>query len=140
MGQKSIVIDRPVHAVFARVTDLERAGDWAPQMGSIHFDGGMREGAVFYEDRKILGRPAKAKWTITRYEPDRVFGVSLNFGPLRGRFAYLFDAVGSQTRLTQTTDIGLAGVLGIFSPLLAREVQKEEDTELVRLKEILERE
>jgi hypothetical protein len=36
--------------------------------------GGVRQGAVFYEDRKLLGRPAKAKWVITHFEPDRVFG------------------------------------------------------------------
>jgi hypothetical protein len=74
MGEKSIVIDRPVQTVFARVTDLEHARDWAPQMGSLHLEGGVRQGAVFYEDRKLLGRSTKAKWVITRFEPDRVFG------------------------------------------------------------------
>ena len=37
------------------------------------------------------------------------------------------------------TDIGFAGPLDILSPLVAGEAQKEEDAELVRLKEVLER-
>jgi hypothetical protein len=99
----------------------------------------MREGATFLEDRKLLGRTFKAKWTVTRYEPDRALGLSLSFGPVRGRFAYVLEQAGSGTELTQLTQIELAGPLGILSPVLAREAQKEEDTELTRLKELLER-
>jgi uncharacterized protein YndB with AHSA1/START domain len=139
MGITSIVIDRPVPKVFARVTDLDRAREWAPQMGRIHVEGPIREGATFLEERKVLGRTFTAKWAVTRYEPDRVLGLSLSFGPLRGRFAYVFEPAGSGTQLTQMTDIGFAGPLDILSPLVAGEAQKEEDAELVRLKELLER-
>ncbi len=47
MGITSIVIDRPVSKVFARVSDLDRAREWAPQMGRIHLEGPIREGATF---------------------------------------------------------------------------------------------
>jgi hypothetical protein len=70
---------------------------------------------------------------------DRVLGLSLSFGPLRGRFAYVFEPAGSGTQLTRMTDIGFAGPLDILSPLVAGESQREEDVELVRLKELLER-
>jgi len=139
MGITSIVIDRPVSKVFARVSDLDRAREWAPQMGRIHLEGPIREGATFLEERKVLGRTFTAKWAITRYEPDRALGLSLSFGPLRGRFAYIFEPAGSGTQLTQMTEIGFAGPLDILSPLVAGEAQKEEDAELVRLKEVLER-
>ncbi len=85
MGSKSIVINRPVREVFARVTDLEHAREWAPQMGKMHL------------------------------------------------------SAGTGTKVTQSTEMGLAGLLGIFSPLIAGEAQKEEDAELDRLKEIIER-
>ena len=139
MGITSIVIERSVPKVFARVTDFDRAREWAPQMGRIHVEGPLREGTTFLEERKVLGRTFTAKWAITRYEPDRALGLRLSFGPLRGRFAYLFEPAGSGTRLTQMTEIGFAGPLDILSPLVAGEAQKEEDAELVRLKEVLER-
>ena len=40
--------------------------------------------------------------------------------------------------MTQSTEMGLAGLLRIFSPLIAGEAQKEEDAELVRLKDLIE--
>ena len=60
-------------------------------------------------------------------------------GRLRGRFAYIFELADSGIQLTQMTEIGFAGPLDILSPLVAGEAQKEEDAELVRLKEVLER-
>ena len=139
MGITSIVIERSVPKVFARVADFDRAREWAPQMGRIHMEGPIREGATFLEERKVLGRTFTAKWAITRYEPDEALGLTLSFGPLRGRFAYLFEPAGSGTRLTQMTEIGFAGPLDILSSLVAGEAQKEEDAELARLKELLER-
>lgn len=90
MGQKSITIERPVHEVFARVTDLEHAREWAPQMGKMQIDGPMREGATMLEERHFLGRPVNATWRITRFDPDRAMGLSLKFGPVWGRFLYEF--------------------------------------------------
>jgi uncharacterized protein YndB with AHSA1/START domain len=139
MARTSIVIDRPVHDVFARVTDLERAREWAPQMGTMKLDGPLREGMTMLEERRFLGRTVNATWEITRLDPDRVLALGLRFGPLRGRFSYEFEPQGSGTRVTQSTDIGFAGPLRIFSPLIAGEAQREEDAELVRLKALLER-
>ena len=140
MGRTSIVIDRPAHAVFARLTDLGRAKEWAPQMGTFHVEGPLREGLAMREERRMLGRAMNASWTVTRFEPDRAMGLRLRFGPLHGDFEYVLEPAGSGTKLTQTTDVRLAGPLRILTPLLAAEAQKEEDTELTRLKEIIERE
>ena len=103
MAQKSIVIDRSVHDVFARVTDFARANEWAPQMGKMQIDGPIREGTKMLEERRMLGRKVSAQWLITRFEPDRAMGLSLKFGPLRGRFTYEFEAAGSGTLVTQST-------------------------------------
>ncbi len=140
MGTTSIIINRPASAVFARLTDLERAPEWAPQMGKFYIDGPLREGSTMREDRRLFGRTFNAMWTITRFEADTAFGLRLRFGPLRGAFGYLLEPTPTGTRLTQTTEIGFSGPLSLLSPLIAGEAQKEEDTELVRLKEILERE
>lgn len=139
MGTKSITINRPVHDVFARVTDLEHAREWAPQMGKMHLDGPLREGATMLEERRFLGRPVSATWRITRFEPDRAMGLNLKFGPVWGRFSYEFAPAGTGTTVTQSTEMGLSGPLRVFSPLIAGEAQKEEDAELERLKEIIER-
>ena len=140
MGKKSIVIDRPAHAVFARLTDFKRAKEWAPQLGTFKMEAPLREGLEIREERRMLGRKMHAAWTVTRFEPDRAMGLRLRFGPIRGDFEYVLEPAGAATKLTQSTDVRLAGPLAIFTPLLAAEAQKEEDAELPRLKEIIERE
>lgn len=140
MGKTTIVIDRTPRAVWARLTDFQRAKEWAPQMGVFHIDGPLREGLVMREERRLLGRNASASWTLTRFERERAMALRLRFGPLRGEFEYVLEPAGTGTKLTQTTDVGLAGPLAILNGLMAAEAQKEEDTELVRLKEIVERE
>ncbi|HKY50001.1 MAG TPA: SRPBCC family protein [Candidatus Limnocylindria bacterium] len=140
MGTTSIVIDRPPRAVFARLTDLERAREWAPQMGKFHLEGPLSAGTEMREERRLLGRTVSARWTVTRFETDRAFGLRLRFGPLRGDFEYMLEPVPTGTRLTQTTDLRFSGPLSLLSPIIASEAQKEEDTELVRLKKLLESE
>jgi hypothetical protein len=138
MAATSVMIKRPVHDVFARVSDFAKAPEWAPQMGRIEMQGPLREGASFREERRFLGRPAMADWMVTRFEPDRAIGLSMKFGPMRGRFAYLFEPAESGTQLTQITDVELVGPLSFLTPLIARETEKEEDAELGRLKKVLE--
>lgn len=54
MGKTSIVIDRPARVVFARLTDLQRVPEWAPQMGRFSMEGPLREGATSREERRLL--------------------------------------------------------------------------------------
>jgi hypothetical protein len=135
------VIDRPVGEVFAFLTDLDKAPQWAPQMGKlVERSGPVAEGMSFGEERRFAGRPSLARWTITRLVPLRVFGLAMRWGPLTGSFAYHFESVGeSSTRITQDIDFHLGGPLAPLSGMVTSEATKEEARELVRLKELLER-
>lgn len=135
----SVVIERPVSDVFRLLSDLDRAPEWAPQMGPVDVRGRMTPGLTFHERRRILGRPATAGWTVHRFVEDREIGLTLRFGPMRGEFVYRFEPLGpSSTRVSQDVDVRLAGPLGLLSGMLNAEARKEEGHELVRLKALLE--
>jgi hypothetical protein len=138
-GISSIVIERPVRDVFSFMSEPRNWRQFAPEMGEVVMEGPLREGTTFREKRKFLGRPSWADWTVTRFEPGRALAARFRWGPLRGDFAYLFDAAGPGTELTQLTDVRLTGPLAPLSPIVAAETQKAEDAELGRLKAILER-
>jgi uncharacterized protein YndB with AHSA1/START domain len=137
----SVVVDRPVAEVFAFVTDLDKAPQWAPQMGRlVERSGPLAEGMSFGEERRFAGRRSLARWTVTRFVPQRVFGLAMRWGPMRGDFAYNFESLGEgSTRITQDIDFRLAGPLAPLSGIITSEAIKEESRELMRLKELLER-
>ena len=141
VDRPTVVIDRPLTDVFAFIADLDKAPQWAPQMGEIvQRSGPVAEGMSFGEVRRLLGRRTLARWTFAHFVPERLIELRLEWGPLRGEFAYHFEAAGaSATRITQDLALHLAGPLAPLSGLMTGEARKEEARELTRLKGLLER-
>lgn len=135
----SIVIERPTSEVFALLTDLDRAAEWAPQMGKIDVRGRITAGLKFKEERRSLGRSGVARWEVHRFTPDREVGFKMKYGPMRGEFVYRFEPLSpSTTRVAQDVSFRLWGPLAVFSGMLTGEARKEEARELERLKSLLE--
>ena len=136
----TIVVDRPIEQVFDFISDLDKAPQWAPQMGPIvERSGPVSEGMSFGEVRRFLGRRSVARWTFARVERPRLMELRMRWGPLSGWFAYHFEPAGpSATRITQDLRFRLGGPLAPLSRMITSEATKEETRELVRLKALLE--
>ena len=135
----AVVIERPVADVFAFISDLDHAPEWAPQMGPVDRTGPLAPGVTFREQRRFLGRSGTAHWAVYRFIAQREMGLTLRFGPMRGEFVYHFEPVTpTTTRVSQDIDLRFVGPLALLSGILAAEARREEGRELVRLKSLLE--
>ena len=107
--EESIVIDAPVKAVFAAMTDLERWRSWWPQIESVRLpDGWTVDGELAC---RVMGMDLEG--AVTAYEPDRELGFETNL-PVGGRVTqhFTFQPENGGTRLTVKLDAsGMAGMM-----------------------------
>lgn len=107
--EESIVIDAPVEAVFAAMTDLERWRSWWPQIESVRLpDGWTVDGELAC---RVMGMDLEG--AVTAYEPDRELGFETNL-PIGGRVTqhFTFRSENGGTRLTVKLDAsGMAGMM-----------------------------
>ncbi|MCH8235881.1 MAG: SRPBCC family protein [Chloroflexi bacterium] len=107
--EESIVIDAPVEAVFAAMTDLERWRSWWPQIESVRLpDGWTVDGELAC---RVMGMDLEG--AVTAYEPDRELGFETNL-PVGGRVTqhFTFQPENGGTRLTVKLDAsGMAGMM-----------------------------
>jgi carbon monoxide dehydrogenase subunit G len=136
----SIVINRPIEAVFAVLTDVEKAGKWFP--GSVmewwtsalpHGVGSTRRARV-----KMGWVTTENDAVVTVYEPPHraaLKGTSKN-APFEGTFT--FDSVDGGTRVTSDIRLDLRGPAKLFGPMFMRWYAKSWDQGLVNLKRMME--
>ena len=107
--EESIVIDAPVEAVFAAMTDLERWRSWWPQIESVRLpDGWTVDGELAC---RVMGMDLEG--AVTAYEPDRELGFETHL-PIGGRVIqhFTFQPENGGTRLTAKLDAsGMAGMM-----------------------------
>lgn len=107
--EESIVIDAPVEAVFAAMTDLERWRSWWPQIESVRLpDGWTVDGDLAC---RVMGMNLEG--AVTAYEQNRELGFETNL-PVGGRVRqhFTFQPENEGTRLTAELDAsGIAGMM-----------------------------
>ena len=107
--RESVVIDAPVGAVFAAMTDLERWRSWWPQIESVRLpDGWTVDGELAC---RVMGMDLDG--AVTAYEQDRELGFQTNL-PVGGRVTqhFTFQPEDEGTRLTAELDAsGIAGMM-----------------------------
>jgi hypothetical protein len=139
----SVEIARRPEDVFAYVDQLERHGEWQPNIVSIEVPGGgpTTVGTRAVEVRKVGGRNQKMTYEITEHDPPRSFAFRGVDGPIRpvgrGRVEPLDG--GERSRLTLEFDLEGHGLLGkLLRPIALRQARKEIPASQQLLKERLE--
>jgi uncharacterized membrane protein len=134
-------VARPVHDVFAYMTDLEKLAEWQPNLVSVTKEGDapMGRGTRLREVRRgPLGRNVEAIVEVAAYEPDRRFDLRIVSGPLPIDGSHEFHATDGGTRIDFVAEGRPAGVLRIAEPLLARVLRRQFSGYYQRLKSVLE--
>jgi carbon monoxide dehydrogenase subunit G len=134
-------VARPVHDVFAYMTDLEKLAEWQPNLVSVtkEGDGPIGRGTRLREVRRgPLGRNLEAIVEVAAYEPDRRFDLRIVSGPLPIDGSHVFHATDGGTRIDFVAKGRPAGVLRIAEPLLARVLRRQFSGYFQRLKGVLE--
>lgn len=140
--ETSIEIRRSVEAVFAFVADSRNEAKWEETVKEVRVtpDGPPAVGTQVTKVGSFLGVKLEVTNEITALEPNRSLSIKGISGP-RGasmEATMRFEAVGEGTRLNFTTQIETGGLFKMAGPLLASQTKKQLETDLQRLKGLLE--
>jgi uncharacterized membrane protein len=137
----SVIINRPVEAVFAFVSNPENSPKWGSgilevEITSAGVDG---VGATARTRRQFPGKQVEFQWQVTAYEPNRLMVVKSTSGPLSMQARYDFEPMPDhKTRLRFALQGKAGGFFKLAESLVSRQAQKELEADFLRLKDLLE--
>ena len=135
----SITINRPAGEVFDFVRNQENVqtwlSGWLETRPTSETEG---VGFTWVDVVEVLGRRVETEFELTELEPDQ----KMAFKSIRGSFpvsgVYSFGQAEDGTAVTFDLQGGPGGFFKLAEPLLARIMQRQWDTNLANLKDLLE--
>lgn len=136
----SVVIDRPVDEVFAFVSDARNDPLWETGVEACVPDREPGVGQQRDVVMKVFGRRREGTAEITEYDHHRLLTIETKSGlPVNARTTYEFDSTSGGTRIDLTVEIEPVSTLfKLARPLMSRLMQKQWESDLATLKELLE--
>jgi uncharacterized membrane protein len=138
--QSSVAINRPISDVFSFLSDNQiNAHQWMSGLLDVKITNDVTGiGRAWVDTVQVLGRRVEVASEVTEYEPERRIGFRSTSGPfpLQGRYA--FEADGQATKVAFSMEGEPGGFFKLAEPFVARSVQRQWDTNLANLKDILE--
>ena len=137
--KSSTMVNRPAGEVFDFVTNQENArmwlSGWLETRPTSDTEG---VGYTWIDVVEIFGRPVETEFETTEYEPGR----KIAFKSIRGSFpvsgVYSFTPDGDGTKVTFELQGEPGGFFKLAEPLLGRMLQRQWDTNLANLKDVME--
>ncbi len=131
-ARRTIVIDRPIEAVFAFFTTPSNDLRWRPHVREIDGPAEMGTGARIHQ---VVagpgGRGIAADIEVTGYAPPSAYAFTVVAGPARPQGAYAFTSAGpTSTEVTFSLSAQLGGLKKL---VMAGPVQKSMDGEMAAL-------
>jgi hypothetical protein len=138
--ERSILIGRPIDAVFGFVHDPARDASWQTTLiESMQLDEGpLGVGTHVREPRRFFGIQVEMTREITEYEPPRrsAFKYVAGGAPMSGK--YQLEPLDGGTRLTATGYVEPRGFFQWAEPLLTSMAGRKLEASLGHLKDLLE--
>ncbi len=137
----STTINRPVGDVFRLAGNFDNAPQWQPDVESNHqTEDKMRVGVMITQHRRtrLLGWRLDLNADIVGYQPNRLIeykGMLGNFN-VNGRME--FASSGGTTTVTETMDIRMGFLYGLFAPFMRGVMKRRTRIALENLKTLLE--
>jgi uncharacterized protein YndB with AHSA1/START domain len=136
----SVIIHRPVDQVFDYVTNIENSSQWGDAVVDAwqETDGPMGAGTIVTERVKMGPVTSDLSWEITAFEPNRlcVYEGESELG--RSRTAYIFEALGDDTRLAVEVTVEQSGIYRFLKPFIQFSHKRNRLNSLKAIKAILE--
>jgi hypothetical protein len=135
----SIDVAADPEATFARLADLDSAGDW----NTVHVDypagdpGPAEAGKSFKEQVSLMGMPAEVKWTIELAEAGAL--AMKGTGPMGTTLSATFTvapAEGGGSTVTYESEFGGASIAAMVGPIETAS-KKAGDESLAKLRDLL---
>ena len=135
----SVVINRPLEACFAYLTDLANDLEWRREWIETEktTDGPHGVGARYRLTGALLGRRIATEYETVAYEPNRLAAWKAVSGPLPLSFSRAFEAVEGGTRVTMRYE-GDSALLRLAGPLVAGIGRRQMEGDFPKLKQVME--
>ncbi len=136
----SIHLNLPVEQVFAFLADTSKLSSWQSNLikNELTTQGPLRVGARFREVRRLGRRESEIQGEITAFEPNKRLETKTTTKP-QASVSYLLNPEQGGTRLKYKFALETSGLMRLLEPLISGSIRKEQESDFVKLKGILER-
>ena len=136
----STLVDRPMPEVFTFLSNPLNLPSWQMMIAKIEqvTPGTPSVGSKYKVAAEIMGRKIDGLMELTTLEPPTRFGFTNQAGPMQVTVTVSLKPAGSGTHITLNGQGNPGGVLKIAESLLANQVKTQMETNLSRLKTLLE--
>lgn len=137
--ENTVMIRKPVDEVFAFVADFENIPAWnhAVERTTKMSSGPVAVGTTYRQTRTVPSR-SEERFEVTLFEPVTRLGIEGTIGPFPSRVGYLLESTGAGTRLTNSVDVELRGILRLGGPVVLAAVKEAVAANLEKLRQLLE--
>lgn len=138
--QHSVVIDRPVEAVFEFVSNAGNDPLWETGVEACVPDQEPSVGQQRDVVMKMFGRRYEGTAEMTEYELERRLTIEIKSGlPFQAQTTYEFEELGERTRLDLSIEAEpTSRLLSLAQPIMRPLMQRQWEGDLATLKELLE--
>ena len=138
--EHSVVINRPVHEVFAFTANVENNPRWQQGVLEVRMTSQVPAGvgSTGIEVRQFMGRLMELAFEVTEYEENAKFSFKITSGPMPIAGTETFESVEGGTRVNLVFQGGPSGMLGLAEPIIAGMVRNLVEADCRNLKALLE--
>ncbi len=135
-----VEIERPVHDVFAYVTDVGNLPEWQRATSEAAWEGGdgPSVGALVRQKTRFLRRSMDIELEVTAYEPDRRFDLRTLKGPISFEVRHSFGPSRGGTKVHFVGEGEPGRFFRLAASAVARQAERESRADFERLKAVLE--
>ena len=137
---RSILINQPVHDVFAFILNFENEPKWAEEVVKTQktSKGQVGIGTTFTDHVEFMGRTLKSTYEILVIEPNKAITIKTSSGPVPFLATYTFNDQNGVTNLSITAKIEPRGLLKLAAPIIRRQLDHQWERNFENLKKLLE--
>ena len=137
--ETNIVVNRPVGEVFQFISANENALQWQPGLLETRITNDVQGvGKTWIDVVQFLGRRMEVPFRLADWQPDRKISFQSTGGPIPMQGSYGFEPVGDGTQVTFLLTGDPGGFFKLAEPVLMRMLQRQWQTNLANLKDVLE--
>ena len=135
------VVNRSVEVVFAYLSDFMNLPEYEPWVEKVvrTSAGPIGVGSTWTHVRRQGRRRLEAPIQLVEWEPNQRLAIRSGAGPFSVFATQDFEPVENATRVTETLEMRLAGLLRLMEPLMRGQARRQAKEVHRRFKEILER-
>lgn len=138
--EKSIFINRPQQEMFDYVNDPANNAQWQSgvELSEWTSESPYGVGSTMKMVRSMLGRKTESTIEVTKWDPPKQSGNKTVSGPVPVEVTTTFEAQEDGTLLTITGQAEFGGFFKMAEGLVGKQVEKQIESDLAALKQILE--